>query len=314
MIEDNELQSEELKDMLEKNGYHVFCAATGSAGMKMVLKTRPDVILLDLVLPDVSGREVCRWIKDREDTKSIPVIMLTIKSGLKDTVDGLHVGADDYLPKPFKQMELIARIYASLRTKEYVEELKRKNAQLEDLLRTVEVMAVTDHATGLYNRRHFEDVLQKEFSRATRYSEPVSVMMIDIDHFKSINDQFGHRTGDHVLIEMAEVITRHFRKIDTVARYGGEEFSVLLPRSTKDAALAPARRLLDDVAHRSFRALKRHDRQLTISMGIAGLPDVHPSNEEQLIQCADAALYNAKRGGRNRIEIYDGKGLPRSEP
>jgi two-component system, cell cycle response regulator len=304
VIEDNELQCQKLKAMLEKNGYDVFFAHSGSTGMKMVIKAKPDVILLDIILPDISGQEVCRWIKEREDTKAIPVIMLTVKRGLKDKVAGLNIGADDYLPKPFKEMELIARIYASLRMGEHLEELKRKNTQLEDLLRAVEVMAVTDHTTRLYNRRHFEDVLQKEHARATRYEEPVSVMMIDIDHFKSVNDEFGHRVGDLVLLEMGEVISNHFRRIDTVARYGGEEFSVLLPRAKAMAAHVPAERLLKDVARHAFKGLKGHDRKLTVSIGIAGLPDSRISNEEQLLHAADEALYQAKRGGRNRIEVY----------
>lgn len=309
LIEDNPLQTRQVKRFLEKTGYEVFCADKGIPGLKMVTTLQPDVIILDVVLPDISGFEVCRWIKVRDDTKGIPVIMLTVKGKLKEKVAGLQIGADDYLPKPFKESELNARIYASLRTKEFQEELRKKNTQLEELLQKVEIMAVTDPGTGLFNRRRFQEVLQKEFSRTKRYQEALTLMMIDIDHFKAINDTFGHQVGDQVLADVAEIISSQFREVDTIARYGGEEFAVLLPQSSKADAAVAATRTLQEVASHSFKSFKRPSWKVTVSIGIAGLPDPLLNTEDQLIQCADAALYKAKRNGRNRFELGEGKDL-----
>lgn len=309
LIEDSPLQTRQVKRLLEKTGYDVFCTSKGIEGMKMATTLKPDVIILDVVLPDISGYEVCRWIKVREETKGIPVIMLTVKGKLKEKVAGLQIGADDYLPKPFKESELNARIYASLRTKDFQEELKKKNAQLEELLQRVEIMAITDPGTGLFNRRRFADVLQKEFARSKRYEEALTLMMIDIDHFKLINDTYGHQVGDQVLADVAKVISSQFREVDTVARYGGEEFAVLLPQSTKaDAAMAAAR-ALEEIAGHPFKTLKGRDQKVTVSIGIAGLPDPMLNTEDRLIQCADAALYRAKQNGRNRVELGEGKDL-----
>ncbi len=310
LIEDNPPQSRQIKRMLEKTGYEVFCADKGISGLKMVTTLNPDVIILDVVLPDISGHEVCRWIKVRDDTKGIPVIMLTVKGKLKEKVAGLQIGADDYLPKPFKESELNARIYASLRTKEFQEELKKKNTQLEELLQKVEIMAITDPGTGLFNRRRFQEVLHKEFARSKRYGEALALMMIDIDHFKTINDTFGHQVGDQVLADVAKIISSQFREVDTVARYGGEEFAVLLPQSTKADATMAADRTLEGIAGHPFETLKGRDQKITVSVGIAGLPDPMLNTEEQLIQCADAALYKAKQNGRNRVELGEGKDLP----
>lgn len=309
LIEDSPLQSRQIKQMLEKIGYAVFCTDNGIEGLKMVTTLNPDVVILDVVLPDISGHEVCRWIKVREDTKRIPVIMLTVKAKLKEKVAGLRIGADDYLPKPFKESELDARIYASLRTKEFQEELRKKNTQLEELLQKVEIMAITDPGTGLFNRRRFEDVLQKEFARSKRYEEALALMMIDIDHFKTINDTFGHQVGDQVLAGVAKIISAQFREVDTVARYGGEEFAVLLPQSTKAGAAMAAARALEVVAGHPFEDLKGRNRKITISIGIAGLPDPMLNTEDRLIQCADVALYKAKQNGRNRVELGEGKDL-----
>jgi two-component system, cell cycle response regulator len=311
LIEDNPIQAKQVKRMLEESGYDILHAKDGITGLKMVTSINPDVVILDVVLPDISGHEVCRWIKLREETRGIPVVMLTVKGTLEEKVAGLQLGADDYLPKPFNESELNARIYASLRTKEFQEELKKKNLQLEELLKKVEVMAITDPGTGLYNRRRFQDALQHEFSRAKRYNERLSLMIIDIDHFKIVNDTFGHQVGDGVLAEIAEVITKQFREVDLVARYGGEEFAVLLPQSSVTDATIPANRLLTEVENYSFKCLEGNKRKITVSIGLTGLPDPELNTEDQLVHCADVALYKAKRNGRNRLEFCEGKDLPK---
>ena len=302
LVEDSKSQAKTAKDFLEKNGYEVMLAENGKAAIKAVKTTSVDIILLDLVLPDMSGNEVCRWLKLNEDTKGIPIIMLTVKDDVKDKVAGLEAGADDYLLKPYNNGELNARIFACLRTKALQDELKQKNHQLEELLKRLEIMAITDSLTGLYNRRHLETILKEEFKRTFRYKTPLTCMMIDIDNFKAVNDAFGHHAGDAVLKETAKIITENAREADTVARWGGEEFIVILPQTKKEEALQAASRILKIIAEYNFPDIP--DERITVSIGITSIP--HPSlnidTEEKLIHTADCALYEAKRKGRNKIE------------
>ena len=169
LVEDDKLQAKVTRNYLEAMGYKVFWAENGKNALK-IAKTKPvEVILLDLVLPDIDGGEVCRWLKTDNNTKSIPIIMLTVKGATADKVSGLEAGANDYLPKPYSEIELNARIYACLRTKSLQDELEVKNKELEAALSKLEFLAVTDPLTELYNRRHFETIIEKEFIRTTRY-------------------------------------------------------------------------------------------------------------------------------------------------
>ncbi|MEK7333178.1 MAG: diguanylate cyclase [Nitrospirota bacterium] len=301
LVEDSKVQAGLVRDFLEKTGYEVIWAENGKSAIKTAKTMSVDIILLDLMLPDISGNEVCRWLKLNEDTKGLPIIMLTVKDGLTDKVAGLEAGADDYLPKPYNEIELNARIYASLRTKALQDELRQKNHQLEDLLRQVEIMAITDQLTGIYNRRRLETVLEEEFRRTIRYKSPLACLMIDIDHFKRINDRFGHHTGDMVIKETAQIIAECAREIDTVARWGGEEFIALFPQTKKEDALRSAVRIIKKVSEHKFPEISNE--QITISIGIASVPDPSIDTEEKLIHASDMALYEAKKNGRNRAEL-----------
>jgi two-component system, cell cycle response regulator len=301
LVEDSKGQAKTTKAFLEKNGFEVIWVEDGMAAFKLAKSSRVDVILLDRVLPDIDGNEVCRWLKLDQDTKSIPIIMLTIKNTTADKVTGLEAGADDYLPKPYDTGELNARIYACLRTKSLQDDLKQKNRQLEDMLTRVETLAVTDSLTGLFNRRRFETILSLEFKKASRYVAPLSCMMIDIDHFKLINDEYGHRTGDVILKETAQIILKSIREVDAAARWGGEEFSVLIPNTSKENAQTPAQRILRSVANNAFPEIG--DRRITVSIGIADILDPLIDTEDKLVNAADLAMYEAKRKGRNRIEV-----------
>lgn len=300
LVEDDKMQAKFAKEFLETNGYQVVLAENGKSAIKFAKTENVDIILLDLMLPDMNGNEVCRWLKLNQDTKGIPIIMLTIKTSMMEKVEGLKAGADDYLPKPYNEVELNARIYASLRTKALRDELKKKNRELEEILSKVEFLAITDPLTELFNRRHFETIIDNEFNRSVRYKTPLSCLMIDVDHFKSINDAFGHRTGDSVLKEIAEIIKSCLRKVDTLARWGGEEFVVLLPKTDKEHSLHAASRILSSVSNHQFPGI---DRKITVSIGIASIPSHSLDTAEKLVDASDAALYTAKAGGRNRIEM-----------
>ena len=307
LVEDDPIQANATKEILLKAGYEVLMAADGINAIKAVKNNMPDIVLLDVVLPGLDGHEVCRWLKLEESTRGIPVIMLTVKKDLADKISGLHIGADDYLPKPYNELELNARIYASLRTKALQDELRNKNKQLEDLLCKVEYMAITDSLTGLFNRRRFHEILSKEFERSKRYATPFSLIMADIDHFKKINDNYGHQAGDTVLKEVTSIIKKNTRETDTTARYGGEEFMVVMPNTNKSDAMNLAERIRSSIEKSIFSEIDGQN--ITVSIGLTGMPDPDITKEDVLIRCTDFALYRAKNTGRNRVESIEGKDL-----
>jgi two-component system cell cycle response regulator len=300
-IEDSETQGIVTKNFLEKSGYEVTWVRDGMSVFR-IAKTQPiDVILLDRVLPDMDGNRVCNWLKQDGHTRPIPIIMLTSLSTTAQKVEGLEAGADDYLSKPYDEIELNARVYAALRTKSLRDELSRKNDELQVMLKKVAALSITDPLTGLYNRRRFEEVLDSEFKKSSRYNSPLSCMMMDIDHFKNVNDTYGHSVGDTVIKEIALIIKQGIRDVDTPSRWGGEEFIVLAPMTPKAVALLPARRILQSVAVHAFAGMG--DKKVSISIGIADLTGPGIDSAGKLVQAADNALYEAKRNGRNRAEV-----------
>jgi diguanylate cyclase (GGDEF)-like protein len=303
LIDDSEAQSNQIRQALARLGYDVTRASSGMEGLRLARTTSPDLILLDVVMADIDGFAVCRWLKMNAETRDIPVIMLTVRSALADRVEGLNIGADDYLPKPFADEELEARIFAALRVKATHAELRGRNQELESMLHSVEALASTDALTGLFNRRRFADVLKREFAVTKRYRNTLSCLLLDLDHFKLINDRFGHDAGDQVLKEVGRRITSSLREVDLAARYGGEEFVVLLPHTSKSDACTLAERLLQNVRKQAFK-FGSELVTVTTSIGCAGNSDVHTHNAEDLVKAADIALYQAKDRGRNRVVMY----------
>jgi two-component system, cell cycle response regulator len=300
-VEDSETQGSETKKFLEKSGYAVVWVLEGMPALRIV-KTQPfDVILIDCILPDIDGTKICGCLKQDEDTKGIPIIMLTAKATTADKVLGLDSGADDYLSKPYEKVELCARISAALRTKFLQDDLKRKSDEIRGVLAKVAVLSVTDPLTGLYNRRHFEELLESEFKKALRYKTPLSCMMIDIDHFKVVNDTHGHAVGDAVITDIAQIIRQNIRNVDTPCRWGGEEFIVLTPMTAKAFVEQSARRILKCISDHVFTAIG--GQTITVSIGIADVSKRGIDTPYKLIHAADIVMYEAKQGGRNRICI-----------
>lgn len=301
IVDDSPFEAKEIKSILEELGFEVLWANTGVQGMKQIRNHLPDLIILDLVLPDINGHEICKWLRKQEDTRNIPVIMVTAKEKMEDKILGLAEGANDYITKPFVPQELKARVEVSIRIKRLQDELLRKNEAYEGLLKQVQKMAETDPVTGLFNRRYFQEVLQQEFARSQRSLAPLCCMMIDVDGFKQINDSLGHEAGDQVLMGIGKIVQTQIRNVDLVARYGGDEMVVLLPGLPRDDGRSVAERILNQVRGYKFPALEEKQR-LTVSIGLAALPDPGVLEPRQLVLAADYALYQSKHRGRNRVE------------
>lgn len=296
VIDDSKLIAHVAKNILSKQGHEVLLAEDGETGLDIAKDNKPDLILLDLILPGIDGYGVCERIKNDSNIADIPVIMLTSKAEHADKVRGLELGASDYVTKPFDEGELVARVNTHLRIKELQESLQEKNRQLLE-------MANRDGLTGLYNHRYFQETLSKDFQRAVRYKESLSCIMFDIDHFKKFNDTYGHQTGDVVLKTLGGLIKELMRDSDLAARYGGEEFTLILYHTTKNDAVMIAERLRKTVEQHKFKS-EDLILNVTISIGVASYyhPDIQDA--KTLIECADKALYRAKEEGRNRVIAF----------
>ncbi len=297
VVEDSHTQAEWLARVLEGEGYQVQVAANGREAIRRVRSEPPDLVLLDMILPDMHGLEVLRVIKSPSGDQFIPVILLSVKSDLESRVAGLRMGADDFLAKPYADAEIQARAAGMLRIKTLQDQLRAAKAQLERL-------SVTDGLTGLYNHVHFEERLREEVSRSQRYSAPVSLIMLDLDHFKRVNDEYGHPFGDRVLRGTADLVRTSIRGADVCARYGGEEFAVILPNTPLLGAMAVADRFLKRMREKSYPVegvnSANGEVRITASAGIALHPTRDVNSPETLVKSADDALYRAKREGRDR--------------
>jgi diguanylate cyclase (GGDEF)-like protein len=273
-------------------------AADGIDGFKTLLESRADLVICDLEMPRMDGFRFITMLQTREELKDIPVILLTGRGDQELKVKGLEHGACDYVTKPFDPGELVARVRVQLKIKSLQDALKKSNELLREL-------SYTDPLTRLHNRRYLMDALEKEFQRAGRRGRALSLALLDIDHFKPINDTYGHQQGDAVLTALATVIQGELRRYDIVARYGGEEFMILLPETSPAEGVAVAERLRASVAKMVFPPPLERLR-VTVSLGVAVYPAERISTVDDLIREADAALYRAKNGGRNRVVAMAG--------
>lgn len=302
VVEDSQAQREELVSLLEAHGYEVRAAAGGLEALALVKQDPPDVVLLDVVLDGMDGYSVCRWLRLGESTRDIVVIMLTVKSEVRERVEGLHVGADDYVPKPFDVDELEARIFAALRSRTARIDLRQRNAELEGMLTRTERLAMTDALTGIFNRRRFTEVLRREVATSRRYKVPLSLLLFDVDKFKQVNDTDGHAAGDETLKRIADILAASIREVDVCARYGGDELALLLPHTDAEPARIVADRVRAKLALAagSFRGAAA---EVTLSVGIASTSDPGITTPEELVEAADRALYDAKRAGRDCVIV-----------
>ena len=304
IVDDHEDNVEVIRARLEARGYQIQSASDGQEALEQVRHAPPDLILLDVMMPRIDGMEVVRRIKSDESLPFIPIIMQTALDTVQHKVEGLDAGADDYVTKPINFAELEARVKSMLRIKMLQDELARANQDLERANEELRRMAVTDALTGLHNRRHVEELLHEMFEHSIRLHEPLACTMFDLDHFKSVNDTYGHQAGDAVLQQLAGILKASAREIDRVGRYGGEEFIVLLPGTVLDAAVTFAERARQQVESHTF-TFEGGSLRRTMSCGVAAFPHPRIEHREALVKAADDALYVAKELGRNRVVRFD---------
>ena len=286
IIEDDHTERALLLRRFVKQGLSVVQASGGTEGLELVRRHHPHVVVCDVMLPDLNGIELCRQVRTDSTLAGTYFIMITAYDSQKRKRDALNAGADDYLIKPYDPHELEAKTRNGLRLSRLQEKLRRA--------------ALTDGLTGLWNHAHFRDLLDKEFSRTRRYGGEVTLLMIDLDHFKAVNDTYGHEAGNQVLRATAQLLQQSVRDIDIVARYGGEEFTVICPQTPLDAAVQIAERIRATLPTQ-VRLPGHPELEVRASLGVASSADPRAVSAQDLATLSDQCLYEAKAHGRNRV-------------
>ena len=294
LVDDNEKDIRLMRHYLSDLQIELGVAKTGDDALKMVLKQSWDVILLDLFLPGMSGSKICKYLKSKDATRNIQVVIITATDDLNNKIRCIELGTDDFIVKPVNREEIKARIMALVKKKEYIDRLRMKYD-------TAVHAAMTDKLTGLFNQAFFKHSLEIEINRVKRHQQALGLLMIDVDNFKRHNDTLGHQVGDDILHNLGGLIKKSIRDVDLAARYGGEEFSVLLPYADTKIAMDVAERIRStietaDVIPESAQSSDK----VTVSIGVAIVPS-DANSARTLIKYADSALYRAKDSGKNRV-------------
>jgi two-component system, cell cycle response regulator len=302
IAEDDPIFRRILQSWLQKWNYHVIALENGvDAWRTLEPENSPQMAILDWTMPGMDGIEVCRRIRKQQIGPYKYVLLLTAKDSKEDVVAGLEAGADDYLTKPFDVNELHARVRAGKRILELQGALLKAHTDLQ-------FEAAHDRLTGLWNRGAIMDLLHRETQRGARIGVPVGVIMADLDHFKRINDSYGHPTGDAVLREVGRRLVESVRNYDYVGRYGGEEFLIILAECAPADLIVRAERIRNYISEKPVPT-DSGAISVTISIGVAAQPPAGSElrkEEEELVRAADTALYSAKANGRNRVEQAPG--------
>lgn len=296
VVDDVEDNRKLLEYDLQDDEHQVLLAGSGEEALQIADEEKPDLILLDQNMPAMSGNDVLRKLRDDQSLREIPVIMVTANDLDDEVIEALDLGANDYVTKPYSYSVLSARMRTSLRLKRSQDSLRRANKRLE-------IMATTDALTGLYNRRHFLELASKELAKAKRFERELIITMIDVDHFKKINDEHGHDVGDRVLVELGKRFKAAFRESDIIGRLGGEEFAVCMPDTDGQGAHKSVERARQAVCGEVFvisRIRPQDNLDVTISAGYSSYSGAD-KDVAAILRRADHALYKAKRDGRNRV-------------
>ena len=285
IVDDSEDVHRLLQARLRQESIDLLTALEGRAALESAAANRPSLILLDLDMPDMDGFEVLRHLKEGSATRDIPVIVLSGLHSPADKVVAFDLGAVDYVTKPFDLMELRVRLRAAIRMSDLIEMLGR--------------LAHVDGLTGLWNRAHFDERWSASISENHRSGRPLSIALFDLDHFKSLNDTYGHPAGDAALQGFAKLIKRECRASDIPCRYGGEEFVLIMPGTSPEDAGSVCDRIRQELAALSWPA--HPERKITVSIGVAGAHETAQVTPEHWLEAADKVLYRAKKTGRDRV-------------
>lgn len=294
LVEDNETDAQLVQHFLKDLPLRFERVCKGEDALRLAQSDKVDLILLDLLLPDLNGFEVCRQVRSMEKGRGVPIVVITCLDDMDSKVKSIELETDDFLIKPIVGRELQARVRVLLEKKKQLDHLR---SHYEKALNS----AVVDWLTGLYNHGYFKKFLDLEIKKSLRQRYPIALIMIDIDNFKSYNDTYGHPVGDVILQELAQILRKSVREVDLVARYGGDEFAIVLPYSDGEGGRCVAQRI--DRAIRSFDFSPKgpsRSTRLTVSMGVACYPQAG-FHVDALIQSADQKLYTAKVNGKNQI-------------
>lgn len=303
VIEDSKSSLKLLCGHVQKMGNTPIPAATGNAGIELFIKERPDLILLDIIMPDINGYDVARQIRQLEAPGDwTPIIFLSSLNKDKDIEMGIAAGGDDFLLKPISEIVLASKIRAMQRIVQMRESLLVLTRKLDTANQELKRLTSLDGLTGIANRRHFDEVLEREWLRAMRQGQELSILMCDIDFFKQYNDHFGHQSGDECLRLIAQTLASSIeRGGDLLARYGGEEFVAVLPGTSLIGASFVAAQMRKAVNKLAIPHPKSQYGHVTASFGIASAVAMPETNPQDIVGAADRALYKAKNGGRNRV-------------
>ncbi len=286
MIDDTIENLDILGELLSE--YDLIDATSGKDALEIVKQEeRIDLILLDIIMPDMDGYEVCRRLKADIKTKNIPIIFITAKADEVSIEKAYDIGIADYITKPFMKKELLARV--------------KKELQIQCMIDELKLLASTDSMTKLYNRRYFLSAAAHIFDIGKRENKELSLIMIDIDKFKNINDTYGHKVGDEVIIALADKLKAQQRKSDIIARFGGEEFVILLPATSLNGAILVAQKIKYIIEQCSMLLEGGEVLKYTASLGVARVRFCNETNIESALKRADDALYVAKLSGRNKV-------------
>jgi len=288
LIVDDEISNLRVLTHILSQDYTIYTAKNGENALQKAARYRPDIILLDIVMPGIDGYQVLAELKKTAATEKIPVIIVTGLSSVEDEQRGLSLNAADYISKPFSSMIVRLRV--------------RNQVQIVNQLRTIERLSMLDQLTGVPNRRSFDERIEAEWKRAAREHSPTSILVMDIDRFKNYNDTYGHQQGDAALREIAGVLSRSLKRpSDFVSRWGGEEFVALLPGTPLDGAMEIAEGMRRDVEAAEIAHGDGSVSKVTISIGVNTQVPAQSSLIDPFISAADKALYGAKAAGRNKV-------------
>lgn len=285
VVDDTITNLDILVDLLSE--YDVIDTVSGKEALHIVEEENVDLVLLDIMMPEMDGYEVCQKLKANTKTKDIPVVFITARTDEESIEKAYSIGGNDYVIKPFRPKELLARINRELQLKSYQEELK--------------LLASIDPMTKLYNRRYFNEMAKNILQIDKRHEDELSLVMLDIDKFKKVNDAYGHAVGDEVIISVADTLRKHQRKSDVICRYGGEEFVILLPLTSLNDAVFVAEKMRKYIKSNIVSIGNVESLKVTVSMGVSQVDVKNELNIEAALSRADQALYDAKHSGRDRV-------------